>query len=51
MDRPVELLVTENLQGIDFSTDINISLPSTASGLFVKDGFSLGLKTKKEVAE
>lgn len=38
LDQPVDLTVHENTQGINFTTDINISIPDTSSEQLNKTG-------------
>ena len=49
LDSPMEMTVLEDVTGINFTTDINISLPNTSSSLFARDGAPVRLKVLKEV--
>lgn len=45
----MEFTVLNDLGGLDFTTDINISFPITSTSLLVRDGFPIPLQVAKEV--
>lgn len=49
LDNPMELTVLGDMNGIDFTTDINISLPNTSTSLFARDGIPLKLQDLKRI--
>ena len=49
LDKPVRLTVMNDLTGMDFTTDIGISLPGIASSLFASEGFPIQLIVPKKV--
>lgn len=48
LDNPMEFTVLDDMSGLVFTTDINISLPNTSISLFAKDGFPVPLRVLKE---
>jgi serine protease len=51
LDEPIKILLTHDLEGINFYTDININFPNTSTGLFTRNVFPLKLKNRKEVVK
>ena len=49
LDNPIEFTVLNDMSGLDFTTDINISLPNTSTSLFARDGFPVPLQVSKDI--
>ena len=48
LDGPVEITITENMEHVDFSTDITINIPTTISSQFATTPTPIQLKALKE---
>ena len=49
LNNPMEFTVLNDMNDLDFTTDINISLPNTSTNLFTSDVFPVKLQVSKAV--